>query len=100
MSQARKKPAGLVADANVLIDYAESATSILALISLHVATFHIPMPVLEEVHQLSEEDAAGLGINVVDRHWIRFWKHKPGKVRPLFRIGCVSFSPGMPIGPC
>ena len=66
MSPSGQKPTGLVADANVLIDYAESARSVLALISRHVAVIHIPSPILQEVHQLSEKDAAGLGINIVE----------------------------------
>jgi rRNA-processing protein FCF1 len=66
MSRSLKKLTGLVADANVLIDYTESAKGVLALISTHVAAIHIPSPVLDEVHQLSEEDVSGLSINVVE----------------------------------
>ena len=66
MSRAGKKPAGLVADASVLIDCAESDRSVLALISRHLATIHVPSPVLAEVRGLSEKDATRLGIDVVE----------------------------------
>ena len=55
-----------MADANVLIDYAESGRSILALISRHVATIYVPSPVFGEVNKLSEEDAAHLGIDILE----------------------------------
>ncbi len=66
MSPSPDNPAGLVADASVLIDYAESDRSVLALMSRHLATIHVPSPVFEEVHKLSEKDAARLGIDVVE----------------------------------
>jgi len=66
MSGLRKKPPGLVADANVLIDYAESDRSMLSLISRHLARIRVPSPVLGEVDQLAESDAVSLGIVVVE----------------------------------
>jgi rRNA-processing protein FCF1 len=66
MSASRNKPTGLIADANVLIDYADSTMSVLKLISQHIAPIHVPSPVFQEVAQLSEEKAINLGINVVE----------------------------------
>ena len=67
MSPSRDKLAGLVADASVLIDYAESDRSVLALVSRHLATIHVASPVLaDEVGKLPEKDAARLGIDVVE----------------------------------
>ncbi len=66
MSSPHDKPTGLIADANVLIDYAQSERSVLALISCHVASIYVPSPVFEEVNKLSEKEVARLGINVVE----------------------------------
>ena len=66
MSPSRNKPTGLIADANVLIDYADSMMSVLKLISQHIAPIHIPSPVFQEVSQLSDEDVAHLCINVIE----------------------------------
>ncbi len=60
-------PGGLVADANVLIDYAESGRIVLAAISRHLAPLYIPSPVLDdEVSALSGEQAGALGCTVVE----------------------------------
>jgi len=59
-------PAGLVPDANVLIDYAESDREILALIARHVAAIHVPSPVLAEVRRLSFREAVRLGLEIVE----------------------------------
>jgi predicted nucleic acid-binding protein len=59
-------PAGLVPDANVLIDYAESDRGVLALIAQYVAAIHIPSPVLAEVRRLSSREAVRLGLEVVE----------------------------------
>jgi len=66
MTGPQDKPAGLVGDANVLIDYVNADRSVLSLISRHLATIHVPSPVLGQVDQLSESDAALLGIVVVE----------------------------------
>lgn len=57
---------GLVADANVLIDYYGSDKSVLRLISRRLARIHIPTPVLEEVHGLTEKEAVDLAMEVVE----------------------------------
>ena len=56
----------LIVDANVLIDYAKSDLSILALVSRHVGHIHVPSVILDEVDELSEEDCVNLGFTVVD----------------------------------
>ena len=85
MSSSGDKPAGLVADANVLIDYTESDRSVLALISRHIATIHVPSPVLEEVRKLSEKDAAGLGIVVVEPTLDQVLKAQAGEGQTSFQ---------------
>lgn len=79
MSQADKKPVGLVADASVLIDYVDSDMSVLPLISRYVAAIHVLPPVLEEVHRLSEKDAAALGIDVVEPTLSQLFEAQAGK---------------------
>lgn len=66
MSEASTNPRGLVPDANVLIDYAESDRDVLTLIARHVAAVHVPSPVLGEVRRLSPREAARLGIEVIE----------------------------------
>ena len=66
MSNGRGKPTGLIADADVLIDYVQGDKAVLALISRHVAALHVASPVLEEVHELSASEAQQLGIVIVE----------------------------------
>jgi predicted nucleic acid-binding protein len=66
MNAAPKAPAGLIADANVLIDYAGSDRSVLSLISQHVGKISVPSPVFDEARAISEGDAASLGIEIVE----------------------------------
>ena len=66
MSQAPTDPAGLVPDANVLIDYAESDRKVLTLIARHIAAIHVPSPVLAEVRRLAAREAARLGVEVIE----------------------------------
>ncbi len=67
MTNSGGKLTGLVADADVLIDYAQSDKKILALISTHLAPVCIPMPVLDdEVNGLTRDDVRQLGIEVIE----------------------------------
>lgn len=56
----------LIIDANVLIDYALSDGTVLALAARHLGTLFVPRVVLEEVEQLSEADCDALGLTLVD----------------------------------
>jgi predicted nucleic acid-binding protein len=58
--------AGLVTDANALIDYASTDESVLALASRHLGPVIVPSPVLDEVMQLDIPDCERLGIRVLD----------------------------------
>lgn len=60
------RPLLLIVDANVLIDYAQSDSSILALVVKHVGPVLVPLPVLKEVDQLSRDDCDRLGITLLD----------------------------------
>jgi hypothetical protein len=54
-------------DANVLIDLCEADRTVIRLISDHVGTVHVPLPVLrEEVDQIDAAEYADLGIVPVD----------------------------------
>lgn len=57
---------GLVADANVLIDYADSGRAVLGTISRYLAPVHIPSPILDEVTQLSSQEVEELGCIVLE----------------------------------
>jgi predicted nucleic acid-binding protein len=58
--------AGLVTDANALIDYASTDESVLALAARHFGPVIVPSPVLDEVEQFDIADCERLGIRVVD----------------------------------
>lgn len=57
---------GLISDADVLIDYVQSAPNVLKLISNHAGKLHVAAPVLREVSQLDETNAGKLDIEVVE----------------------------------
>jgi len=57
---------GIISDADVLIDYVQSAPNVLKLISNHAGKLHVAAPVLREVAQLEEADASKLGIEVIE----------------------------------
>lgn len=58
--------AGLVTDANALIDYASTDEWVLALASRHLGPVIVPWPVLEEVEVLDVSDCERLGLRVID----------------------------------
>lgn len=60
------KTAGLVADADVLIDYVDSDMGVLSLVSRHIAPVYVPSPVFEEVEQLNEKQATQLAISIIE----------------------------------
>lgn len=62
----RPPPRGFVVDANVLIDYADSDASLLALVGTHLGPLRVLLPVLAEVDQLSPADCERLGIALIE----------------------------------
>lgn len=56
----------LVADANVLIDYARSDPSILAIHVRHLGSIYVPSVILDEVDQLDAMDCERLGLTVIE----------------------------------
>lgn len=56
----------LVADANVLIDYARTDPSILTLYVRYFGPIYVPSVILDEVDQLDVSDCETLGLTVVD----------------------------------
>ena len=57
---------GLVADANVLIDYAGAGLSVIGVIARHLAPVYIPSPILEEVTQVFREQIEQLSCEVIE----------------------------------
>lgn len=58
--------AGLVADANVLIDYAGAGLPVIGAISRHLAPVYIPSTILAEVTQVSQEQVEQLACEVIE----------------------------------
>lgn len=58
--------AGLVTDANVLIDYASTDESVLALAARHLGRVIVPLPVLDEVDLLDRAACERLGLEVIE----------------------------------
>ncbi len=56
----------LLADANVLIDYLEADSEIIALTTGSIASVHVLRQVFDEAHALDESGAEELGITIVD----------------------------------
>jgi hypothetical protein len=56
----------LIVDANVLIDYASTDDTVLALASVHLGEIVVPRPVLGEVDAMDEADCDRLGLRIVD----------------------------------
>ena len=59
-------PTVLLADADVLIDYRESELAILALVTRHVGRVMVLPLVLDEVQDVTVQDCAELGIEIVE----------------------------------
>jgi len=56
----------LVIDANVLIDYVQIDSSILALASRYLGNIHVPSVILDEVDQLDDAECERLGLIVIE----------------------------------
>ena len=56
----------LLADADVLIDYAVADQTILGLVSAHIGPVKVIRQVLDSVDQLSDRDCTSLNIEIVD----------------------------------
>jgi len=56
----------LVADANVLIDYAQTDPSILTLYVRHFGPIYVPSVILDEVDQINSSDCETLGLTIVE----------------------------------
>lgn len=61
------RPAAVISDANVLIDYLNvERTKVLRFVSENLFQIKIPRPILYEVDQLSQDQAEALGMEVVE----------------------------------
>lgn len=66
MGKLKTPSAWFIADANVLIDYANTAPAILGQVSKHIGPVYVAADVLAEVEQLDEAQCKAMGINVVE----------------------------------
>ncbi|RKY05784.1 MAG: hypothetical protein DRP56_08600 [Planctomycetota bacterium] len=57
--------AGIISDADVLIDYAKSAPHVLRLISAHIKKLYVALSVVKEVDQLDTADIEKLDIEII-----------------------------------
>lgn len=61
------RPAAVISDANVLIDYISvDRTLVLRLVSEHLFPIKLPRCILNEVDQLTEDQAEALGLEVIE----------------------------------
>ena len=56
----------VICDANILIDYAKANKKIIGLATEYLYEIWIPLPVWEEVNDLSNQDAKTLNINITE----------------------------------
>ena len=61
------RPAAVISDANVLIDYISvERTLVLRLVSEHLFPIKLPRSILNEVNQLTEDQAEALGMEIIE----------------------------------
>lgn len=61
------RPAAVISDANVLIDYINvERTLVLRLVSEHLFPIKLPRSILNEVDQLTEDQAEALGMEIIE----------------------------------
>ena len=66
MGTVKPAPAWFIADANVLIDYAQTSPEILTLVAKHLGVVHVAAAVLDEVGQIDAAQCRKMGLRVVD----------------------------------
>jgi hypothetical protein len=62
----RKNNPLLILDANILIDFCKCDKTIIRLISNYVGQIYLATPVLDEIHEVNEDDCLELGIILVE----------------------------------
>jgi rRNA-processing protein FCF1 len=66
-SQMTDRPAAVISDANVLIDYIQvEQTKILRLVTDHLFPIKLPRPILDEVKDLTQDQAEALGLEIIE----------------------------------
>ena len=81
MAGTEARPAFLILDANVLIDYCAADRTVLTLISRHVGRIHVPSVLLEEIDDLDESECDRLCLQVVEPSFeilVGAGKRRPG----------------------
>ena len=66
MGKLTSPTAWFIADANVLIDYAQTSPTVLGLVAQHVGPVYVAADVLDEVEQLDVAQCRAIGLTVVD----------------------------------
>ena len=56
----------VICDANILIDYAKANKKVIGLITEHLYEIWVPLPIWEEIKNLSDKDAKRLDINIAE----------------------------------
>ena len=65
--QMTDRPAAVISDANILIDYIKvERTLVLRLVSEHLFPIKLPRPILDEVDQLTQDQAEALGMEIIE----------------------------------
>lgn len=63
----KDRPAAVISDANVLIDYISvERTLVLRLVSEHLFPIKLPLAILNEVDQLTQDQAEALGMEIIE----------------------------------
>ena len=66
MGKLKPTAAWFIADANVLIDYAQTSPDILTLVAEHIGPVYVAAAVLDEVAQLDEAQCKRIGLTLVE----------------------------------
>jgi rRNA-processing protein FCF1 len=56
----------VICDANILIDYAKANKKIIGLVTEHLYEVWVPLPVWEEIEDLSNKEGKDLGLNIIE----------------------------------
>ena len=56
----------VICDANILIDYAKANKKIIGLVTEHLYEVWVPLPVWEEIEDLTNKEGKDLGLNIIE----------------------------------
>ena len=86
------RPAAEISDANVLIDFIKvERTLVLRLVSEHLFPIKIPRAILDEVDQLTEDQAVALGMEIIEETFEQL-KEAAERGGPLSHVDKLCFA--------